>query len=56
MAKANKPRMNFTLDEESKNFIEEWAKQERRSVANLLEGIVLEAVARKKQGGGSGFS
>ena len=54
MANATKPRMNFTLDEEDKNFIEEWAKQERRSIANLLEGIVLEAIARKKQVSGSG--
>ncbi|NMG05511.1 hypothetical protein [Brasilonema sp. UFV-L1] len=56
MAKTNKPRLNFTLDEESKDFIEEWARQERRSVANLLEGIVLEAVSRKKQVNGSGHS
>jgi hypothetical protein len=44
-----KPRMAYTLDEETKQFLDTWAENERRSVSNLVEGIILEAVARKKQ-------
>jgi hypothetical protein len=44
-----KPRMNFALDENSKKFLEEWAVSEHRTVANLLELIVLQSISQKKQ-------
>lgn len=44
-----KPRMNFALDTNAKEYLDEWAKNEHRTVANLLELIVLEAIERKKQ-------
>jgi uncharacterized protein (UPF0254 family) len=48
MGKTNKPRMNFTLGDEEKSFIDMWAEEEDRSVANLLERIVKDAIAKKK--------
>lgn len=44
-----KPRMAYTIDDENKKFLDEWAASERRSTANLVEGLLLEAITRKKQ-------
>ncbi|MBD2168610.1 hypothetical protein H6G04_29975 [Calothrix membranacea FACHB-236] len=48
MGKNIKPRLNFTLDDDSKAFLDAWAQDEHRSTANLIELIVLEAIAKKK--------
>jgi hypothetical protein len=45
-----RPRVAFICNEETKDFIEEWAKAERRSVSNLIESIVEDAVTVKKSG------
>ncbi|MBD2014331.1 hypothetical protein H6F96_10140 [Microcoleus sp. FACHB-53] len=45
----NKNRVMFLCDDEAKNDLQQWAEQERRSVSNLVEKIVLEAIAAWKQ-------
>ncbi len=45
----NKNRVMFLCDDETKNDLQRWAAQERRSVSNLVEKIVLDAVADWKQ-------
>ncbi len=45
----HKPRLNFTLATDRKTELDQWAEEEGRSLANLLERIVLDALARKKQ-------
>jgi hypothetical protein len=44
-----KPRMAYAIDTENKNFLDQWAEQEGRSTANLVERLLLDAIARKKQ-------
>lgn len=44
-----KPRLAYAIDNESKDFLEEWASTEGRSVANLVERLLLDAIAKKKQ-------
>ncbi|MEM7557157.1 MAG: hypothetical protein AAF378_24335 [Cyanobacteria bacterium P01_A01_bin.84] len=48
MGSSKKPRLNFTLTEENKSYIEQWAEKEKRSIANLLEIIVTEAIEKDK--------
>lgn len=43
-----RPRLAFICNESSKEFLEEWAQNETRSVSNLIETIVEEAIATKK--------
>lgn len=43
-----KPRLNFTLNPERKPDLDAWAEEEGRTLSNLLERIVLDALARKK--------
>jgi hypothetical protein len=45
-----RPRVAFICGEETKEYIEEWAKQERRTLSNLVESIVEDAVLEKKSG------
>jgi hypothetical protein len=51
MGKASnlKPRMAYAIDNENKNYLEEWADEEGRSVANLVERLLLDAIAKKKE-------
>lgn len=46
-----KPRMAYAIEQEYKEYLEAWANEEGRSVANLVERILLDAIARKKQQG-----
>ncbi|MEM7727371.1 MAG: hypothetical protein AAF208_13535 [Cyanobacteria bacterium P01_A01_bin.45] len=48
MGSSKKPRLNFTLTEDNKKYIEQWAAKEKRSIANLLEIIVTEAIEKDK--------
>ncbi len=45
-----RPRIAFICNEETKEYIEQWAKTERRTVSNLVESIVENAVTAKKSG------
>lgn len=45
----SKARMAYAIDEESKTFLEAWAEEEGRAVANLVERLLLDAIAKKKQ-------
>lgn len=44
-----RPRINFGIDETSKEELEEWAKQEHRTVSNLVEATVETALAERKK-------
>lgn len=48
MGVPRRPRVAFICNEETKEFLEEWAKGENRTVSNLVETIVEEAVSTKK--------
>ncbi|MGI2907929.1 ribbon-helix-helix domain-containing protein [Tolypothrix sp. VBCCA 56010] len=45
-----RPRINFGIEETSKEELEEWAKQEHRTVSNLVEATVETALAQRRQG------
>jgi len=51
MGKASnpKPRMAYAIDHESKKFLDEWAQEEGRSTANLVERLLMDAITKKKQ-------
>lgn len=49
-----RPRIAFICDEEVKEILEEWASEENRTVSNLVEFVVLEAIkrtGRERKGG-----
>ncbi|WP_244945038.1 MULTISPECIES: hypothetical protein [Nostoc] len=39
----------FTCEHETKSDLEAWAKSERRTVSNLVEGVVVAALANWKE-------
>ncbi|GAB1544794.1 hypothetical protein NUACC21_74700 [Scytonema sp. NUACC21] len=41
-----RPRVAFICDEEVKEILYEWATDENRTVSNLVESIVLDAIKR----------
>lgn len=43
-----KPRMAYAVNHETKAYLDDWAKEEGRSTANLVERLLLDAIARKK--------
>lgn len=45
-----RPRVAFICSEETKEYVEQWAKGERRTLSNLIESIVEDAVTEKKSG------
>lgn len=49
MTTGRRPRIGFVCDQEIKEFLEEWADEEGRTVSNLIERIVEAAVAAKKE-------
>jgi hypothetical protein len=44
-----RPRIAFICNQDTKEFLEDWANDENRTLSNLIETIVEEAVAAKKQ-------
>jgi predicted transcriptional regulator len=38
----------FTCDDETKTYLEEWAETENRTLSNLMETLVREAIAARK--------
>jgi hypothetical protein len=45
-----RPRINFGISEESKEQLEQWAKDEHRTVSNLVEAITEEALKTRQIG------
>jgi hypothetical protein len=45
-----RPRVAFICGEETKEYIEEWAKPENRTVSNLVETVVTDAITEKQSG------
>ncbi|AFZ28297.1 hypothetical protein Cylst_6518 (plasmid) [Cylindrospermum stagnale PCC 7417] len=44
---ARKPRIMFTCSEETKQVLEEWSEDEGRTMSNLVERIVVDAIANR---------
>lgn len=44
-----RPRIMFTCDDETKIYLEEWAETENRTLSNLMETLVREAIAARKE-------
>lgn len=49
MGQTKKAKVMFTCEHEVKDDLGEWAKSERRTVSNLVEGIVTDALTKWKQ-------
>ena len=43
-----KPRISFVADDELKADLEEWAEEESRSISNLCEVLIRQAVQQRK--------
>jgi len=43
-----RPRIMFTCSEDTKQILELWSEEEGRTVSNLVERIVLEAISAKQ--------
>lgn len=43
-----RPRIMFTCDDETKSYLEEWAETENRTLSNLMETLVREAIAARQ--------
>ncbi|MBD2168632.1 hypothetical protein H6G04_30085 [Calothrix membranacea FACHB-236] len=41
-------KVTFTCTPEMKDFLVNWASEERRSISNLVEGLVAEAITQRK--------
>lgn len=54
--KSRKPRLNFTLAEEHKKYLETWADEEIRSLSSLLEVIVIKAIRKRQRDEGEAES
>jgi metal-responsive CopG/Arc/MetJ family transcriptional regulator len=44
-----KPKISIYLSEEQKGELDEWAKEEKRSVSNLISVLVDDALESRKQ-------
>jgi hypothetical protein len=50
MGETRKARVMFTCEHEIKDYLTEWAESENRTVSNLVETLITEAIAaREKQ-------
>lgn len=47
MGQTKKSKITFTCKQEARNFLENWAAVERRTISNLVEGIVEDAITVK---------
>jgi hypothetical protein len=48
--KYRRPRIMFICEQEAKDFLEGWASSENRTVSNLVETLVTEAITVKQSG------
>lgn len=49
MGQTKKAKITFTCTHDARNFLENWALGERRTISNLVEGIVEDAISVKSQ-------
>jgi len=47
MGQTKKAKITFTCTQEARDFLEKWAAAERRTISNLVEGLVDNAIAAK---------
>ena len=47
MGQTKKAKITFTCTQEARNFLENWAAAERRTISNLVEGLVDDAITAK---------
>lgn len=47
MGQTKKAKITFTCTQEARNFLENWAAAERRTISNLVEGVVEDAISVK---------
>jgi hypothetical protein len=52
MGVTKKAKVMFTCEHEVKDRLTEWAKSENRTVSNLIETMVIEALAAREVEGG----
>ncbi|NJL79589.1 MAG: hypothetical protein HC836_48170 [Richelia sp. RM2_1_2] len=48
MKESRTEKVMFTCTPDVKEYLIDWATNERRSVSNLVEGLVVEAITQKK--------
>ncbi len=48
MKEGRTEKVMFTCTPDVKEYLIDWATSERRSVSNLVEGLVVEAITQKK--------
>ncbi len=51
-----RPRINFALSSDSKEQLEQWAKEEHRTLSNLVEALTEEAIKNKQTRSGGSIS
>jgi len=49
MGATKKAKVTFTCEHEMKDYLSEWADTENRTMSNLVETLVGEAIAARKQ-------
>ncbi|WP_414552590.1 hypothetical protein [Anabaena sp. CCY 0017] len=49
MGQTKKAKIMFTCSHETKADLTEWSQEERRTLSNLVEGIVVEALKQKQE-------
>lgn len=47
MGQTKKAKITFTCTQEARDFLEKWAAGERRTISNLVEGLVEDAITAK---------
>lgn len=50
MGKTKKAQVMFTCTHEVKDFLSKWAARENRTVSNLVETLVVDAIATQENG------
>jgi len=50
MGVSRRPQVAFICNPETKTFLEEWASSENRTVSNLVETVVTDAITEKQSG------
>jgi hypothetical protein len=48
MGETRKARVMFTCEHEIKDYLTEWAESENRTVSNLVETLITEAIATRE--------
>lgn len=49
MSATKKAKVTFTCEHEMKDFLTQWAESENRTLSNLVETLIAEAIETKQQ-------